>query len=163
MRVFALVFALVAFSAAGALAQDGEEPAQPGDAPALEACLNAASEPSTEHGRTCIGLVSQPCMAAGSYSTMEMVRCLQRERHAWDVLSGSYVARLRASETATQIERLDAYLAAREIWLEGDCGYQASLFEGGSLSGLTGEACRKTHSAEVAIQLHGRVRNYDQR
>jgi hypothetical protein len=162
-RLFAAIFAAAVCATVAASAQDGEEPAQAGDASTLETCLNDVRHPTDEHGRTCIGLVSQPCMEGGGYSTMEMVRCLQRERHAWRALAERYTANLRGRETETQIARLDAYLAESENWLEADCAYQASLYEGGSLAGVTGEACRADHHAETAIELHGRLWDYDQR
>ncbi|QGZ97133.1 lysozyme inhibitor LprI family protein [Terricaulis silvestris] len=161
--LFAVIFVAGLCVAGAAVAQDGEEPAQPGDASALEACLRSAPEPSVDLGRTCIGVVSQPCMEAGSSSTMEMVRCFQRERHAWGALVDRYVTSLRARETATQIVRLDAYLAESESWIEAHCRYRASLYEGGSLAGLTGEACRTNHLGETAIELHSRLSHYDHR
>jgi hypothetical protein len=160
-RLFVVIFVATACVLTAASAQ--EEPAHPADASALEACLGSAAEPSKAHGRTCIGLISQPCMREGSSSTMEMVRCLQRERHAWSVLVDRYAITLRARESQTQVARLDAYLAESEAWLEADCAYQASMYEGGSLAGLTGEACRNEHLAELAIALHGRAWGYAHR
>lgn len=156
-----LLVGLFIAALAVATATSAQEAAQEGDAPALEACLNAVREPSIAHGRTCVGVVSGPCVQAGGYSTMEMVRCMQRERHAWRSLTERYVANLHARESQTQIAQLNIYLTESGTWRAAHCAYQASRYEGGSLAGLTGEACHTENFAEVAIVLHGRVWDYD--
>jgi hypothetical protein len=94
---------------------------------------------------------------------MGMVRCLQGENRAWRALTERYSGTLRTRETATQTARLETYLAQSEAWRRARCAYHASLYEGGSLSGVIGEDCSNEHSALIAIDLHGRVWNYDHR
>lgn len=102
-------------------------------------------------------------MDAGSFSTMEMVECMQRERAGWDALRDRYASRLRTLESHTQVEQLEAYLAENENWAEAKCSYAASRYEGGTAAGLNGEGCLTENSAEIAIVLHGRVWEYDHR
>lgn len=146
VRIIALSFVLATMSACATpvAAQSASDP--------VASCLADASEP--ENRRTCIGALSAPCMDEPSgASTAGMVDCLTRERDLWAGQVATLTARLRAQESPTQIEQLNAMLAAHEHWMRAKCHYSASIFEGGSLTRVLASACARNTTAELALDL----------
>lgn len=146
MRIIALLFAIVATSACAtpSVAQPAPDP--------VALCLASAAEPDDR--RSCIGALAEPCTdEPGGETTGGMVRCLVRERELWTSQVETLTTRLRARESATQIEQLDIMLAAHEQWIRAKCHYSASIFEGGSLARVVASACMRNTTADLALDL----------
>ncbi|MEE2525164.1 lysozyme inhibitor LprI family protein [Hyphobacterium sp. HN65] len=109
----------------------------------------------------CRGVVMQPCLDQGAYTTLEMVDCAAREYELWDeVLNERYrdlMAQYRQDEDteylATQRERLRDAQRAWIISRDADCVFEQGMFEGGSLARMVAIDCLKTHTAQRAIWL----------
>lgn len=148
--LFALVFVSLASVAGPRLAQ-ATTPVET----TIADCVAAAAG----HGdqRACIGIVSRPCMELpGGVSTSGTVACLMREADQWAMVVSSQVERLRASESASQLDHLNGMLAAHETWRRARCHYQASIYEGGSLARVVAASCMRDTTADLALELIAR-------
>lgn len=164
MRLLALICA-VALQAACATAAPANARAPVSDFGRLNVCLAENAAPDGEP-RTCIGAITRLCGEemgeAGASSTGGLVSCADRERSAWAGILEDSASTLRARESATQIAALDRALTAGEQWAEARCAYDASFYEGGSLARVLAAQCARDTTAQRAIDLYQRIRDYDQ-
>jgi uncharacterized protein YecT (DUF1311 family) len=116
-------------------------------------------------GRDCIGTVSRACAeprGEGADTSYAVMACAMREESAWRGLLESNAERLRAMESETQKALLDEALAVGADWTSRSCAYAASIYEGGSLARVVAAQCARDATAERALQLHNRLRVYDE-
>lgn len=164
MRALTLI-CVFALQAACATADPASARAPVSDFGRLNVCLAENAAPDGDP-RTCIGAISRLCGEemgeAGASSTGGMVNCAWRERSAWAGILQDSISTLRARESATQNAALDRALAAGEQWADARCAYDASFYEGGSLARVLAAQCSRDTTAQRAIDLYQRLRDYDQ-
>lgn len=127
-----------------------------------EACLAEAAD--AQAARACIGRIAATCIDDdGGVTTMGMIQCQERERAAWRAMRDASVASLQARESPLQRALLHDMLEGHERWGRVRCAYGASIYEGGSLGRVVAAACLNRLEAELAIDLHERLAEYDER
>ncbi|GAM97502.1 hypothetical protein U91I_01128 [alpha proteobacterium U9-1i] len=131
----------------------------------LNVCLAENAAPDGDP-RACIGAITARCGddmgEAGASSTGGMVSCTSREHSAWVGILQESASTLRARESAAQVAALDRALAIGEQWTEARCSYDALFYEGGSLARVLAAQCVRDTTAQRAIDLYQRLRDYDQ-
>ncbi len=153
MRAIVLLFVLATFGACAT-------PLSPASATTptspVDNCLARASDELQQSA--CIGQFASSCIetAPGGETPMGMVQCVESERAQWEAARGALVSTLRANETSTQAALLEASLAEHRRWAEVRCAYEASIYEGGSLSRVVAAQCMRDAVAEHAIYLRNR-------
>jgi hypothetical protein len=154
MRAFALVFAFAAFGCCAALPApaSAREMTSP-----VENCLLSAGDHQAAQN-TCVGQFASNCIenTPGGETTAGMVQCVESERWQWENVRGAAVITLRANETPGQLSLLDASLTEHRRWADARCSYEASIYEGGSLSIVIAAQCMRDAVAEHAIYLRNR-------
>jgi len=153
MRALALVFAIASFVGSAPLAAASERaPQSP-----IENCLSQAADDEAAQN-ACVGRFASDCieMSPNGDATAGMIACIEAERFQWENVRGAAAISLRAKETPTQIALLNASLAEHRRWAEARCSYEASVYEGGSLSLVVAAQCRRDAVAEHALYLRNR-------
>jgi len=173
--VIALVVTMsLAGCATTARAQRSPEMERVRERAALASCVAVALPPVDEdaagatetygpHG--CIGEITRAChreLGDAGDTTAGLVICASREEEAWQALLVQSTDTLRQSETANQRRLLDDALAQGTEWARARCAYEASLYEGGSLARVLAAECLRNTTAERAIDLQRRLRDYAQ-
>ena len=134
--------------------------AQPADAEVrtVETCLVSAGRDHAAQ-RACVGRITDQCIESddGNSTTPGMVACATSERAQWAALREGYVARLRATESASGNALLDAMLTEHAAWARARCAYAASYYEGGTLARVQGAMCMRDTEADLTLDLHGRL------
>lgn len=118
----------------------------------------------------CAGEAANACMEAtpGGYSTVGMVGCYDAELQYWDArLNGAY-KRVRAEAKAMDAEmkeigssapsQADALRDMQRAWItyrDATCGYERTLWGGGTGAGPAGVACLMGLTAKQALYLEG--------
>lgn len=123
----------------------------------IENCLSVAADDEAAQN-ACIGHFASNCIETtpGGQSTAGTVQCIDAERMQWENVRGAALITLRASETPTQLALLDRSLAEHERWTQARCSYEASIYEGGSLSIVIASQCMRNAVAEHALYLRNR-------
>jgi hypothetical protein len=153
MRVSALFLAIVLTTACTILpVASATSPSSP-----VENCLSIAGDDEAAQ-KACIGEFASNCieMTPGGETTVGMIRCVDAERFQWEDIRAGVVVALRAIETPSQRALLEASLAEHERWQEARCAYEASVYEGGSLSRVIAAQCFRDAVAEHALYLRNR-------
>jgi len=145
------IAALVALSAAAALAQD--KPTVK-DAAAIESCMKKKT------GRhwaweQCIGLISEPCAKNEErMSSSQVSACYERERAVWDdVLNKSY-RRLRETLDKEQVEKMQDMQRSWMTARDKTCGFIYDYFEGTMANPMIA-ACVARATGMQALFLRG--------
>ncbi len=127
---------------------------------ALETCLRAAGDSRAALVR-CKGAIAEPCIEApGGETTAGMVQCYGAEAEAWLVQLAAAVERARAdAERATYLAQAEA---AWRGWVQAECRYQASLYQGGSLARVLAASCTADLTAERTIAFLAAERSVDE-
>jgi uncharacterized protein YecT (DUF1311 family) len=161
MAALACLAACATGTAAQTTENAGNEPA------AVAACLAARLDDDRGDGaRRCVGEAARACgraMGDGGETTAGLVICAARERQAWRALLEQGAAALREREHSAQTALLEQALTRGEAWEQARCAYEASMYEGGSLAGVVSAHCLRDTTAERAIDLQRRLREYEQR
>lgn len=125
----------------------------PDDA-AVDACL-ARAEAAGTHGRSCIGIVADPCLDHGDPSTAGMVACYGREAEVWDArLNAAYRSAMASLPPATA-QKLKAVQLS---WIETrnlSCRFYDALHEGGTIARPLMADCTNRATAERYFYLKG--------
>lgn len=150
--IVAFCFAMVVGSVAQA--QDGN-PAEPTDAERqviAECVANAPHENVSPLG--CIGMVSDPCLAApDNDNTPMMAACLEREGAIWDErLNDDYQALMDGLDKAEASKLRDSQRA----WLtvrDATCDIEGSFWQGGTGYGgaIAGCMMRETGARDISL------------
>lgn len=140
-------------------------PALADDVGQIEACL-AETGVEAHLSRTCIGLISTPCIEApGGSTTVGMMDCLGREHDAWDVLLNRYwgpmMAKAREVDAAEAgsgaPSSAEALRTAQRAWIafrDADCAHAASEWGSGTMAGPIRIGCLLERTAERTISFH---------
>lgn len=125
------------------------------DEAAVGACLARAEEAGGD-GRSCIGVVANPCLERGrDPSTAGMVACFGRESAVWDArLNAAY----RAAMTALPPATAQKLKGAQRSWIETrdlSCGFYDALHEGGTIARPLAADCTNRATAERYFYLKG--------
>lgn len=153
MRAFTLIFALTAFGICAMSAA----PAAATHATPVEACLDLAADDEAAQ-QACIGQPATECIDLSPFgeTTAGMVRCADAERQQWEIVREMELSSLRNQESASQLALLNASLEEHRRWAEARCSYEASIYEGGSLSIVVAAQCMRNAVAEHALYLRNR-------
>lgn len=167
--VIMVVAVLLAVCASTATAQRTPEMERARQHAALAACVAVALPPVGEaderNPRDCIGQVTRAChreLGDAGETTAGSAMCASREEEAWRALLVQSAETLRQRETENQRRLLDQAIAQGEEWARIRCAYEASFYEGGSLSRVLSAQCLRDTTAERAIDLQRRLRDYQQ-
>jgi uncharacterized protein YecT (DUF1311 family) len=127
------------------------------DRAAVQKCV------TSKDARACIGQIAKACIAGpGGETTMGMMACAGRERAAWDdQLNASYKL-LQGKTTPTQASALKSAQQAWMAYRDARCGFEASRYEGGTLSGVLAGDCLMRVTAERALEITEQARDWDQ-
>lgn len=121
--------------------------------PVTECVLRAAPDAR----QACINVVAGPCLETDAgVTTAGSVACLENETRLWAQLRDAIADNLRGAESPSQSALLDAALAEHARWVEAQCAYEASIYEGGSLARVVAAICRRDAVAEHALSLLAR-------
>ncbi len=148
MRAILAVFLLVSVSNA---APARAESVVQYDAAPLQRCISAAgvSAPALE---ACKGDGAAPCIAAEGGATIALTLCWDEEAQTWQDVMDATEARVRAARPQIR-EALAAARDAWENWVETECAYRASAYDGGSGAQVEHTQCAATLTADRAIRL----------
>ncbi|HYD74313.1 MAG TPA: lysozyme inhibitor LprI family protein [Candidatus Binatia bacterium] len=117
----------------------------------IESCIAAAGA-SNVALQACKGRVSEPCLERpGGETTAGAGMCFVAEEAAWTAQLNAALA--RAQTDTTRASFLARSQEAWRAWREAECRYQASLYEGGSLSRVIAANCVADLTADRAIAL----------
>lgn len=144
---------------------------------ATEACL--ASTTYQDEYRFCVGHAADACMEAslGGHSTVGMGGCLDLERQYWDDrLNTAYQALSLASQqtdaataeesslpVASQAEALRDMQRAWIGFRDAACGYEYSLWGGGTGGGPAITGCLMLETGWQALRLEARLIQFESR
>lgn len=121
------------------------------DAAPLQACIAAAGASATALAE-CKGDGAAPCIAAEGGVTMAMTLCWDEEAQTWQGVMDATETRLRTAHPQHN-EALAAARDAWEDWVEAECSYRASAYDGGSGAQVEHTQCAATLTADRAIRL----------
>jgi len=149
---FALLAAVAACATPTATAAEDAAPQSP-----IENCLALAGD-DLDAQRACIGHFATWCVenTPGGETTVGMIQCVRSEQMQWENVRGAEVNRMRAQETPSQVALLDQAITEHARWTEARCAYEASIYEGGSLSRVIAAQCVRNAVAEHALYLRNR-------
>ena len=120
-----------------------------------DALLTACLAENAEAGDVCIGRASTACMATpGGDTTVGMSTCIAAETAQWDGLLNDAYKEL----TAEPGKRADDLQAVQRSWIafvDAACAYETGAYEGGTMAGSVGGACKMTNTARRALDLRG--------
>lgn len=127
------------------------------------ACVNAAADHNA--AEVCFGLSAEHCMrdTPGGFSTVGTAGCLSAEADYWDArLNTGYGALRTLSQSrdegadANAPSQTDALRDMQRAWIsfrDATCGYEASLWAGGTGQGPAFAACRMRLTGIQALYL----------
>jgi len=150
---FALLAAVAACATPMAIAaEDAAAPQSP-----IENCLVLATD-DLDAQRACIGRVATWCVenTPGGETTVGIIQCVHSEQMQWENVRAAEVAKMRAQETPSQVALLNQAITEQARWTEARCAYEASIYEGGSLSRVIAAQCLRNAAAEHALYLRNR-------
>lgn len=120
-----------------------------------EAIITDCLAKNADGGSLCMGTASFKCMMApGGIATAGMHDCFKKETAQWDGLLNDAYDELTAEPGA----RSDALQAVQRDWIafvDSACAWEAGAYEGGTLAGTAGGACRMMRTATRALELRG--------
>ena len=132
----------------------------------VKQCLSLAENPAEE--RACAGVSAKACQDASDYgsSTIGLQECSSLEREFWDQKLNAHYTELMARARAADAEgeddpRVTAKIAdkLREMqrrWIpfrDATCAYEASQWQGGTISGPVYADCLLRMTADQAVYL----------
>lgn len=117
----------------------------------LHRCIATAGV-SASALETCKGDGAAPCIAAEGGATMALTLCWDEEAQTWQDVMDATETRLRAARPQNY-GALSAARDAWENWVEAECSYRASAYDGGSGAQVEHTRCAATLTADRAIRL----------
>lgn len=132
----------------------------------VEQCLSLAQNPAEE--RACAGVSANACQEASDYgsTTIGLQECSSLERAFWDRKLNAHYAELTARARAADVEgeddpRVTAKIAEKlkemqRRWIpfrDATCAYEASQWQGGTISGPVYADCLLHMTADQAVYL----------
>jgi uncharacterized protein YecT (DUF1311 family) len=172
----ACVLAIAALVGAAAVAQD--EPADEvesidadadpdalfdADLAFMQECLDTLAARGAP-ARACMGIVARQCGGSpGAETTAGAIACQSREGDVWSALLDAAVDEL--SQPMSNAER-DAFSDAQDAWRvfrDAQCGYEAALYENGSLAGVERASCESRLTAQRTLDLRTRKQEVEER
>lgn len=121
----------------------------------ISTCLRA-HQGLAERRTECVGQFAEACMnfREGGQTTVGMMQCSMEEAEAWDAHLNSAYQTLRnryqgqsAHQTLQDAQR--AWIAFRD----SDCGFMASIYEGGTIATVIHAGCMLDKTGQRALDL----------
>ncbi|ANP46409.1 lysozyme inhibitor LprI family protein [Candidatus Viadribacter manganicus] len=154
MRTLAFLFVFAALTAVTTpfSAASATTPLSP-----IANCLTLAGD-SDAAQTACISGFAAECIETtpNGDTTIGTIQCVDAERLQWEDVRATVIATLRANESPSQRMLLADALSQHRRWTDARCAYEASIYEGGSLSRIVAAQCVRDAIAEHTLYLINR-------
>jgi uncharacterized protein YecT (DUF1311 family) len=128
----------------------------PQDRKVIADCLESTEgQPELKRMGACIGLVADPCPNEAGATTVSIVACNMREQKIWDGWLNNWYLEAQA-ELRSNLGASAALKTAQRDWIgfrDAKCGFEASLYEGGTFASVAAGNCMRITTGMRAFEM----------